>query len=296
LRIAIFTKNLLNPAYEGARLGADRAAARFGATTVHYVPQKPDDPEEQAALIEKALAESPDAFVLVPAHPTAVDDAIRTINDCGIPLIAFVNRLTAGECVSFVSSDDYLLASNVARRVFEHLGGSGNVVIVEGPDDSVTSVPRVDAFQDAASGYVGINLVASCQGSFLREAAREAMTRLLGQEPRVDAVMAANDSMALGALDALETAGRSAQVAGINAIPEAIQAIKSGRMLCTADFNAMNMAYVATECAIRHLQGEQVPGEIMLPAQIVDRDNYSFWNKPFAERECPSWREVVTSR
>jgi ribose transport system substrate-binding protein len=292
LRIAVFTKNMLNPAYEGARLGADRAAARFGASTVHYVPQKPDDPEEQSALIEKALAERPDAIVLVPAHATAVNEAILAINQTGIPLVAFVNRLTAGDCVSFVSSDDYLLAMDVARNVFDHIG-SGRAVIVEGPEDSVTSVPRVQGFKDTAAEYPGIDVVGSCQGAFLREPAREAVTLTLERIPHVDAVLAANDSMALGVLDALDAAGRSALVAGINAIPEAIEAVKSGRMLCTSDFNAMNMAYVATEAAIRHLQGETVPSEIMLPVQVIDRDNYAAWDKPFAERDCPSWQDVV---
>jgi ribose transport system substrate-binding protein len=293
LRIAVFTKNLLNPAYEGARLGADRAAARLGATTAHYVPQEPDDPVEQTALIEKALAESPDAFVLVPAHPTAVSDAIRTINESGIPLVTFINRLTAGDCVALVSSDDYALASNIAHHVFDQLDGIGKVVIVEGPDDSITSIPRVQGFRDADAENTGIEVVGFCAGAFLREPAREAMARMLDQQPQVDAVLAANDSMALGVLDALDEAGRSALVAGINAIPEAIEAIKTGRMFCTADFNAMNMAYVATECAIRHLQGGAVPDEIMLPAQLVDRDNYALWDKPFAERECPSLREVL---
>jgi len=293
MRIAVFTKNLLNPAYEGARLGADRAAARLGATTAHYVPQKPDDPAEQIALIEKALADSPDAFVLVPAHPTAVNDAIRAINDRGVPLVAFVNRLTAGDCVSFVSSDDYELSLKVAHHVFDNLSGSGKVVIVEGPHDSVTNVPRVKGFRDAAAEYAAIDIVGSSEGAFLRDPAREAMTRMLGLQPRVDAVLAANDSMALGVLDALEAAGRSALVAGINAIPEAIEAIKSGHMLCTADFNAMNMAYIATECAIRHLRGEPIPGEVMLPVQIVDRYNCALWDMPFAERRCPGLREVL---
>lgn len=119
------------------------------------------------------------------------------------------------------------------------------------------------------------------------------MRLLLARTPRVDAVLAANDSMALGALDALDAAGRSALVAGINAIPEAIETIRHGRMIATADFNAMSMAFVATECAIRHLKGETVPDEIMLPAQIVDRANCALWQKPFEERECPSWRDLT---
>ena len=126
MRIAVFTKNRLNPAYEGARIGADRAAARFGATTEHYVPETPDDPEQQTALIEEALSQRPDAFVLVPAHPTRVNEAIRAINDSGIPLVALVNRPTQGRCVSFVGADDYQLAGQVARNVYDRLAGTAN--------------------------------------------------------------------------------------------------------------------------------------------------------------------------
>ena len=63
-RIAVFTKNRTNPAYEAARLGADRVAERFGATTTHYVPDVPDDVPQQIALIGRAIAERPDAAVL----------------------------------------------------------------------------------------------------------------------------------------------------------------------------------------------------------------------------------------
>ena len=68
-----------------ARLGADRTAQRMGARTVHYVPHKPDDAAEQIALIDEALAARPAACALVPAHPTAVNLAIRKIHAAGVP-------------------------------------------------------------------------------------------------------------------------------------------------------------------------------------------------------------------
>jgi ribose transport system substrate-binding protein len=293
VNIAVFTKNRINPAYAGARLGAERAAAQFGARVTHYVPATPDSAEEQRALIAQALTEKQDAIVFVPVHPTAVSDAIEAINASGVPLFCFVNRLTAGDCECFVSSDDYALAADVARYVYGELAGRSRVLIVEGPAESVTSQPRVTAFRDAAGGYPSIQIVGSCAGAFLREPARSAVLVALGELGEVDAVLAANDSMALGALDALDALGRQAFVAGINAVPEAIEAIKAGRMLATADFNAMDMAYIATECALRYLRGERVPKEIMLPVQVVHRANCGAWDKPFEERECPKWDAVT---
>ncbi len=104
-----------------------------------------------------------------------------------------------------------------------------------------------------------------------------------------DGVIAANDTMALGALDVLEKHALSRPVVGINAIPEAVAAIRQGRMLATADFDAMKMACIATEAAVRHLRGEPVPERIILPVQIVDASNCTDWDRPYAARACPSW-------
>ncbi|MEX2036016.1 MAG: substrate-binding domain-containing protein, partial [Xanthobacteraceae bacterium] len=115
LGIAIFTKNRTNPAYDAARLGADRVAARLGATTTHYVPDEPDSVPEQIALIAGAIAERPDAAVFVPVHETAVNDAILGFDAAGIPLFNIIARTTAGRRVTFVGSDDRALARDIAR-------------------------------------------------------------------------------------------------------------------------------------------------------------------------------------
>jgi ribose transport system substrate-binding protein len=66
-------------------------------------------------------------------------------------------------------------------------------------------------------------------------------------------------------------------------------------MIATADFNAMDMAAIATECAVRYLRGEPVPQAIMLPVQVVHRGNCAAWDKPFEERSLPDWQQVVGS-
>src|SRR5688500_2217416 len=107
MRLAVFTKNTTNPAYAAARLGAERAAKRHGASVVHYVPKKADDVDEQAALIDAALAAHHDAFVLVPVHVVEMNEAIGRVLDADIPVVTLLNRPTRGKFVSFVCSDDY---------------------------------------------------------------------------------------------------------------------------------------------------------------------------------------------
>lgn len=291
--IAVFTKNRTNPAYTAARLGADRVAARLGARVEHYVPDKPDDVMEQRTLVERAIAERPDAAVFVPVHATAMSDSVRKLNAAGIPAVNYLNRLAEGRFVTYVGSDDYRLARDIAAHLFQRIGGKGDIVILEGVPAAVTSQERLRGFRDAVRDSPGIRIAASRAADYQQETARSVTAGLLAGLPRMDGILCANDVMALGAIEALEDAGRRIPLVGVNAIPEAIAAIKSGRLLATVDFDAMAISSIATEAAVRHLRGERVPAEIILPVRIVDATNYQPWDRPFEERECPKWEDVV---
>lgn len=291
--IAVFTKNRSNPAYDAARLGADRTAAANGARTIHFVPIKPDDIEEQVALVDQAIAARPDAMIFVPVHLTALDAAVRRINAAGIPVVNYLNRLAQGRFVSYVGSDDYQLARDIAAYLFRHMGGKGDVLLMEGVAGAVTSRERVRGFLDAVKEWPGIRVVATRSGRFLEDAGREAMRAFLAEGIRFDGVLSGNDAMSLGALSALEAAGIRVPVIGVNALPDAIASIKAGRLLATVDFDAMKISGIATEAALRHLDGQAVPTEIILPVQIVDRSNCQAWDRPLEQRECLSWKSVV---
>ena len=119
------------------------------------------------------------------------------------------------------------------------------------------------------------------------------MSELLAAEPDIDGVLAANDFMALGALDAMREAGRKLPIVGVNATPEGVQAIKAGDLLASASFDAMKMACLAVEAAVRVLSGDTVPAEILLPVEVVDRSNCGAWDLPYAQRPLPDWADYV---
>jgi len=291
--IAVFTKNRSNPAYDAARLGAERTAARNGARVLHYVPDKADDIGQQIGLVEQALAARPDAIVFVPVHLTELDASVRKLNAARIPVVNYLNRLATGQFVSYVGSDDYRLARDIAAYLFRHMGGKGDVVLMEGVPGAVTSRERVRGFLDAVKEWPGIRIVATRAGDYQEATAKKVMADLLASGARMDGVLSANDVMSLGILSALDAAGLSVPVIGVNALPEAIDSIKAGWLLATVDFDAMKIGCIATEAAIRHLRGQAVPAEIILPVQIVDRTNYQPWDRPLEERECPNWNDVV---
>jgi ribose transport system substrate-binding protein len=291
-RIAVFTKNRSNPAYEAARIGAERAATRLGADIEHYVPEIADDPDQQIALVTKALKSRPDAFVFTAVHLTRLEPSLDAIKAAGIPIFSFIGRLTTGRAITHVGATDYQLATDVANRLFDHLGSQGKVAIIEGPPSTATNVSRLRGYVDTAAQRPGIEIVARCSGANLRVPGQEAFAEVLRQHPHIDGVLAANDDMAIGALAAMDAAGRHSAIVGVNAIPEAIAAIREGRMLATADFNAMLLCHLATECAIRHLRGDPVPADIELSAAIVDSSNYSAWDRPYLEQPLRTLDEV----
>jgi ribose transport system substrate-binding protein len=153
---------------------------------------------------------------------------------------------------------------------------------------------RMTGFARAFAAHPGITRAADVRGEFLQSAARREMARVLAAGMAFDAILAANDAMALGAIDAFEAAGKALPpIVGVNAVPEAIAAIQAGKLLATASFDAMKMACLATEAAVRHLRGERVPREITLPVEIVDRANCAAWDLPFEARALPVWDAVV---
>ena len=295
--LAVFTKNHLNPAYAAARLGTDRVAARMGARTVHYIPDIPDHAGQQQALVEQAIVARPDACLFVATDAEAMIPSVKKLNAAGIPVFAFVNRLQGGEWVSFAGSDDRALAVRVANHLFAHLEQRGRVLVLAGTHGSISGRDRLKGFAEAFAAAPNITRVADLHGEFLQNAAAREMAQFLKRGVAFDAVLAANDAMALGVIEAMSAAKLPlCPIVGVNAVPAAIDAIKAGTMLATASFDAMKMACLAAEAALRHLRGERVPREILLPVEIVDRANCAAWDRPFEARDLPVWDAIAATK
>jgi ribose transport system substrate-binding protein len=290
--LAVFTKNRVNPAYDAARLAVDRVAAEAGARTVHYVPATPDHVGEQKALVAEALASRPDAVLFNPTDDVALEEDVARISAAGLPVAVFINRMNV-PVLTFVGSDDVRVGETIARALFQGLGGTGKVVALDGTPGARTARDRTEGLKRALAESPGIELVGSRIGYLQEIPARKAMRELLHGHPQIDGVWTANDVMAFGALSALQEAGRTATVVGINGLPAAIGYIERGIMLASVDFSAFNIAAIATQAVLRHLAGQPVPSEIMVPAELIDRSNCHRWKVPFAQRPIPNWAEFV---
>lgn len=292
LRLAAFTKNGVNPNYQAFLRGVERAAEAEGATATRHVPATPDDAGEQIALLRAVVAERPDAIIFAPADDRLLEAPVAEAIAQGIPFIGFVNRMR-GDFVSFVGADDVAMGRTIAGVMIAALGGRGDVVLVEGPDSAPTSRDRGRGFREAIAAAPGMCLLGTARGRYLREPGRAAMASLLAQHRQIDGVICTNDLMALGALDALEAAGRQALVVGNNGTIEAAEEIARDRLLATMDYDGQRMGAVAAMAALRHLRGEPVPREILMPAQVVNRANHRAWLVPIEDRPLPAWDAVI---
>ena len=290
--IAVFTKNRLNPAYDAARAAAERVAIEAGARAVHYVPQTPDDVGEQKALVSEALAARPAGVVFNPTDDQAMREDLERFAAAGVPVAIFINRMD-GPALTFVGSDDVAIGHRVASALFEGLGGKGRVVALDGTPSARTGRDRAEGLWRALAEHPAVELIDRRVGYLQRAPARAAMDELLARHPRIDGVWTANDMMAFGAVDALAATGRTAEVVGINGLPEAVACIERGTMLASADFSALNIAAIATRAILRRLAGKPVPREILVPAELIDRRNLGRWKVPMIDRSCPAWDEIV---
>ncbi|MBR1268617.1 sugar ABC transporter substrate-binding protein [Bradyrhizobium sp. AUGA SZCCT0222] len=292
MTIAVFTKNSTNPAYEAFRIAADQIARTSGTKVVHFVPKQPDNVDEQKAMVEQVIKDRPDAIIFIPVDDVAMVPSVKLLNEAKIPVILVSNPLP-GSFVTYVGADDFEIGYREARYLFEHLGAKGKIVVIEGTPAAPTNRERLRGYQRAFGEFPGIEVLGSAVGNYQTPDARRGMEKLLTEHKQIDAVLSANDSMALGVLDALKTANRSAIVIGINGILPAVKQIEAGGMLASVDFNMFKIGCTATRAAVRHLKREPLPEKVMLPAEVIDKTNYKAWLVPVDQRTCPDWSEVV---
>jgi ribose transport system substrate-binding protein len=292
MTIAVFTKNLTNPAYEAFRIAADQIARSTGVRVRHFVPKQPDNVDEQKAMVEQVLKDKPDAVIFIPVDDVAMIESVKKLNEAKIPVVLVSNPLP-GSFVTYVGADDFEIGYREARYLFENLGGKGKIVVIEGTPAAPTNRERVRGYKRAFTEYPGIEVLASGIGNYQQPDAKRVMEKLLREHPQIDAVLAANDGMALGVLEALKEANRTSIVIGINGILPAVKQIETGKILATVDFNMFKIGCVATRAAVRHLRRESLPDKVMLPAEIIDKTNYKAWLVPVDQRSCPEWSDVV---
>jgi ribose transport system substrate-binding protein len=294
--LAVYTKSAGNPIARATRAGADQVAKANGFTVFHYIPTSADNPTQQTALVEEGIKAKHDAFIFTPVDVKVMVAAVQKVNAANIPLVNVADKLTGGSSLAFIGTDDYSIALETARTLFKAMDGKGNLVILEGPPTIPTASTRLRGFRDALKDFPNIKVMMSKNANYARPVSLDLFKTMLklSNPPQVDGVLAANDAMAFGVIEAYKEAKKKPPlIVGINASKEAVEFIKAGDMLASGDYNGLIEGCLGAEIAIRTLRKQEVPKEVMAKTSVVDKNNAKDYETPVERRPCPTLESMA---
>ncbi|MDQ3247724.1 MAG: sugar ABC transporter substrate-binding protein [Chloroflexota bacterium] len=241
-----------------------------------------EDVATQLGQVENFVAQGLDAIVLVPANTDATDPMTKAATDAGIPLV-YVNRKPADlpEGVAYVGSDSIVAGTLQMEWIAEQLGGKGNVVIMNGNLSQEAAQQRTAGVKEVAAKFPDIKIIKEDTGNWSRDQGLALMENWLATGDQIDAVASNNDEMAIGALSAIDAAGKLGQiiVGGVDASPDALAEKEKERLNVTVFQNAVGQGEGGIQAAIALTQGETVEPITWIPYELVTPENYKDYMK-----------------
>lgn len=242
---------------------------------VTYVDAQ-NDANKQLSQIENFIAQKVDAIAIVPVDTVSAVDMVDRANKANIPIIV-VNRQYDGvdKATSYVGSESLKSGIIQMEEVAKLLGGKGNIAIMNGQMGHEAQIKRTEGNKQIIAQHPDMKIVLEGTGAFDRAKGMALMENWLNSGQHIDAVVANNDEMAIGAIMAAEAAGKADQIlfAGIDATPDALEFVKSGKLKVTVFQNAEGQGRSALETAIKAARGEQVEKLVYIPYELVTTDN-----------------------
>lgn len=232
-------------------------------------------PERQVQQIETFIAQKVDAIVLNPCEVEASSPAVQKALAASIPVVN-VNSETKAVPTAFVGSRDEESARLGMAYIAERLQGQGGVLMMEGYMGQAAQIKRSEGAREVLAKNPGLKLLATQTAEWDRAKAVTLMENWLqAYGPSIQAVFAQNDEMAMGVLLALERAGRKNDVVvvGVDAIADALQAVRDGRLDATVFQDGKGQGRGAIETALHLIRKEPVEKETFIPFQLVTREN-----------------------
>jgi ribose transport system substrate-binding protein len=276
--IALVVKTLNHPFFIDMQQGAEAAAKAAGVDLIVQAAEREIDVERQMQIIENLIQRRVSAIVVAPSGSREIVPVVIKANRAGIPVLVVDTRVDApslaaarGKVATFIGSDNYEGGKVAGEFLVEKMNGRARIAVLEGIPGHETGDARLRGFRDALKGHPGMQIVASQPANWERDQGYNVFQNILQANPTIDAMFAANDLMALGALEAIAAAGRTGRitVVGFDALSEARDAVKQGRMAATVAQDPAAMGRIGVEWAARVLQGETPPAEIGVPIQLV---------------------------
>lgn len=259
LEIAVVPKAVGHEFWNTVRAGAECAAETAGDVTVEWDGVDAEtDVEGQVNLIQNFVTTDADGIVYAATDSAALAPATQSALDAGVP-VAMIDSGTDPQPdeVPLYATDNRAGATEAANLLAEALGeGSHDVALIEFQPGSQTNTERVEGFTAGLAAHEGLNLVGQQPSHSDVNEARRVTEDLLTANPDLAGIFAANEPSVLGAVQAVEAAGRTGEVVviGWDAAPDEVTALREGRIAALVVQNPFNMGYLGVANMVEHLR------------------------------------------
>ena len=283
-KVALVMKSLANEFFltmeDGAKAYQKEHSADFDLISNGIKDET--DTAGQTRIVEQMILAKVNALVIAPSDSKAMVPVIKKAVDAGITVINIDNQLdpavvkSKGISVPFVGPDNRKGAHLVGEYLAKQLKAGDEVGIIEGVSTTTNAQQRTAGFKDAMDA-AQIKVVSLQSGDWEIDKGNKVAASILSEYPDVKALLAGNDSMAVGAVSAVRAAGKAGQVqvVGYDNINAIKPMLKDGRVLATADQYAAKQAVFGIETALKIIKGEKVDsganGVIETPVELVTK-------------------------
>ncbi|WP_113438195.1 sugar ABC transporter substrate-binding protein [Rhizobium cremeum] len=275
--MALFDDNFLTVLRNGMQ---DYAKGMDGVSL--QVEDAQNDVAKQQSQIQNFIAAGVDAIIVNPVDTDATVAMSKLAADAGIPLV-YVNREPVNvnelpDKQSFVASEEIVAGTLEAKEVCRLLGGKGKAVVMMGELSNQGARMRTQAVREvvATDECKGIEIVEEQTANWQRTQGADLVTNWLSSGLEFNAVIANNDEMAIGAIQALKAAGKDMKdyvVAGVDATQDALAAMEAGDLDVTVFQNAAGQGKGALDAALKLAKGEAVDKKVYIPFELVTPAN-----------------------
>lgn len=261
-----------NPFFVDVKDGVQKAADEHGIEL--YITDAQDDPTIQMKDVENLITKKPDAIIIDTCDSDAIVSSIEACNEAGIPVFTMDREANGGEVISHIGYDAIKSGRMAGQYLVDTLGGKGKIVEIQGIMGTNVAQNRSQGFNEIMKENPDMEIVACQVADFDRAKGMSVMENILQANPEIDGLYAANDEMLLGALEAMEAAGRTDEIVkiGCDAIDDTLDAMKSGKVDATIAEPPFFLGKAILNTAYDYLEGKTVEPYVILDNQLVTQD------------------------
>ena len=273
--MVIITPSHDNPFFKQEAVGADKRAKELGYQTLFLVHN--DDASKQNELIDTAIARKASAIILDNAGADATVAAVKKAKDAGIPSFLIDREINAnGVAVAQIVSNNYQGATLGAEEFVKQMGEKGDYAELVGKESDTNAGIRSKGYHEVIDQYPALKMVARQSANWSQTEAFAKTESILQANPGIKGIISGNDTMAMGAMAAIEAAGRKdIIVVGFDGSNDVRDAIKAGKIAATVLQPGYRQAQYAVELADQYLKTKSTgkPEKISMDCVLITKAN-----------------------